>query len=1368
MSGRAPVRSKDRKRLYYLQHHLYIEGTSKAMTPTANFRKGIFLFFIAGVLYLASSLQAASANLFDDFNRSDSSAIGNGWIEKSTGNFAISNLSVVKQTVSTGYRDNVVYRPDTEDLLDAEASIELRLNTDPPGYPQVFVRLQSTTVDQPDTLDGYILYINDSTTEAILGRQSGNSFVEALASITISPALNTTDTFRMRLSATGASPVSLSATIERFNGSGWDIIGEAGLTDNSATQITTPGSVGFGGYIENSYSYDNFRRTDLGSSGQNNPQPVIAALNPSSQTAGSSDFLLTVTGSGFVVDSVVRWGGSDRVTNFVSDTELQATITSTDLATAGTVDITVFNPEPGGGLSGSTVFTIEEITPNPVPVLSEITPDTVTAGSNDFLLTVTGSNFIPESVLRWNGSDRATTYLSDTQLQATIPASDVMNAGTADITVFNPAPGGGASATYTLTITESQTSNPLPVLASMNPQQADQGSSGFTLIITGTDFVPGAIVQWNGSDRTTAFISSSELQATILDSDLQSSGIVSVTAINPAPGGGVSNSLDFIVNEIVQNPVPVLLNLTPQSAEVNTTNLTLNVTGTDFVQSTVIRWNGTDLPTTFISGTQLQAAIPDSELQTAGTAVVTVFTPAPGGGESGTLAFSIDNSTSITNFSIETLTPDFVYAGESGVLLNVTGNNFDSNSTVRWNGSDRPTTFLSDTELQANISATDVANAGTASVTVYSQGEGTTEPLTFIILDPLSNYFSDTFNRSDSETIGNNWTEKLDEAYSIQNGQIVGVDTQNINGESYVFHDTIVYRPEIEDIQDVEVSIEFVRQQTDGQEFPQLHARVQRDSVEINGTLESYILYVDDTREEPTLTFAIVQPNYNELECNIGEYTMPSPLIGGERYRMRFQVSGTYPVTLSGYLDRFNGQSWEIFTQATMQHDDNTQPSTYYCYPGYVPPPIMNAGTIGFAKWSTDTQVYDNFYWVDLNATSGSSGNPQPVLQSVAPTSVVAGDPSFTLTVTGTDFSLNSIVRWDGADRSTTFVSSTELQAAIPASDVTTAGNVNITVFTPAPGGGESGPVQFTINDPASTDNPVPATTQISPSSVLAGSGDFTLSVSGSGFVPDSVIRWNGTGVTTQYVSDTRLDATILSSSISAAGTVSIDVSNPAPGGGISNAQQLTIIQPGSVFSDDFERTDSSVLGNGWLEKDPAAFFLVNGQAAKQVNSSSYVDNIVYRPAVEDILDMETSLEFNLREAQPGYPQIFARVQSDSVAFSGILDAYMLYVNDSADQAILGRQTGNNFVTSLANINISPPLTTTDVYRLRLSVTGTNPVVVTGYIERQNGAVWDIIGQGSFSDTSAERIQDPGSAGFGGYIEGSYNFDNFTRLDLSQ
>ena len=102
------------------------------------------------------------------------------------------------------------------------------------------------------------------------------------------------------------------------------------------------------------------------------------------------------------------------------------------------------------------------------------------------------------------------------------------------------------------------------------------------------------------------------------------------------------------------------------------------------------------------------------------------------------------------------------------------------------------------------------------------------------------------------------------------------------------------------------------------------------------------------------------------------------------------------------------------------------------------------------------------------SVTVDPSVNPAPVVTLLSPAKAVAGGSSFTLTVTGSKFVASSVVRWNGGNRPTTFVSATQLQAAISAADIATPGTAQATVFTPTPGGGTSSPVAFAIAPPPS------------------------------------------------------------------------------------------------------------------------------------------------------------------------------------------------------------------------------------------------------------------------------------------------------------
>ena len=83
---------------------------------------------------------------------------------------------------------------------------------------------------------------------------------------------------------------------------------------------------------------------------------------------------------------------------------------------------------------------------NPVPLINQpLVPDATKPGGAGFTLTVNGTGFVSASVVKWNGIARTTTFVSQSQLKASILASDIVTASTASVTVVNPGPGGGTS-----------------------------------------------------------------------------------------------------------------------------------------------------------------------------------------------------------------------------------------------------------------------------------------------------------------------------------------------------------------------------------------------------------------------------------------------------------------------------------------------------------------------------------------------------------------------------------------------------------------------------------------------------------------------------------------------------------------------------------------------------------------------------------------------------------------------------------------------------------------------------------------------------------------------------------------------------------
>ena len=141
----------------------------------------------------------------------------------------------------------------------------------------------------------------------------------------------------------------------------------------------------------------------------------------------------------------------------------------------------------------------------------------------------------------------------------------------------------------------------------------------------------------------------------------------------------------------------------------------------------------------------------------------------------------------------------------------------------------------------------------------------------------------------------------------------------------------------------------------------------------------------------------------------------------------------------------------------------------------------------------------------------------------------------------------------NGTSRSTTFISATQLGAAIPASDLTVGTYLSVTVFNPAPGGGTSAALTLTVN------NPAPSISSVSPNPVLAMTGSYTLTVNGAGYNRASVVKVDGKSVTTVLVSSTQMTARVPNNDL-LLGQHAITVSNPTPGGGTSNSVTVTVV----------------------------------------------------------------------------------------------------------------------------------------------------------------------------------------------------------------
>lgn len=178
-------------------------------------------------------------------------------------------------------------------------------------------------------------------------------------------------------------------------------------------------------------------------------------------------------------------------------------------------------------ISGRIVDSFTVISNIELPIINSLTPLSAEAGGGAFTLTVNGENFTNGSVVRWNGMNRPTTFISHTQLAASISAADIAATGTASVTVATP---GGLSNAGTFTIDPHRL---LPVINNLSPVSTEAGGTGFTLTVNGENFVSNSLVRWNNLDRPTSFLSSQKLTATISAADIAATGTAFITVLNP-------------------------------------------------------------------------------------------------------------------------------------------------------------------------------------------------------------------------------------------------------------------------------------------------------------------------------------------------------------------------------------------------------------------------------------------------------------------------------------------------------------------------------------------------------------------------------------------------------------------------------------------------------------------------------------------------------------------------------------------------------------------------------------------------------------------------------------------------------------------
>lgn len=257
---------------------------------------------------------------------------------------------------------------------------------------------------------------------------------------------------------------------------------------------------------------------------------------------------------------------------------------------------------------------------NPIPVVAAATPSTFSEGTE--LVTVQGSQFIYGAQIIWNGAAVPTTYISGTQLAASLPAP---NPGTYMLSVTNPNPGSANSSQLPENVGPGKVVLTLNTVAGTTVRVNNSLNIGIN--VNGTNNT-GVTWTLNGTPKGNA-----QIGTIVTNTD----GSVTYTApaVVPMPNNVVAllaTSVDNPAVSITQNisvfnPIPILNSATPMAFDPGPEPATVVLNGSQFIPNAQVLVNGIAVPTTFNSGGQLTASL---NVTDPGYLDLQVLNPSPG------------------------------------------------------------------------------------------------------------------------------------------------------------------------------------------------------------------------------------------------------------------------------------------------------------------------------------------------------------------------------------------------------------------------------------------------------------------------------------------------------------------------------------------------------------------------------------------------------------------------------------------------------------------------------------------------------------------------------------------------------------------
>ncbi len=495
-------------------------------------------------------------------------------------------------------------------------------------------------------------------------------------------------------------------------------------------------------------------------------QRIILRLSPDAATAGGAAFTLTIHGTNFTPASTAKWSETTLTTSCVSATTLTAEVPAGLIASAGSALVTVTTASGKSEQAAFTVHPSAGVAPGaPVPespiiqqsaAVANWSPAVATNANVTLPVGASLSGNLPAPVLSAALAARPVSAPAAAQAAASsvdssaLPATPVQSSASAGssaaLRATFPQPVGGSTsapaATQAAIATSNQTSSTMkvnfvgaiwygsaatinlpPTVTSLSPNSVVAGASAFTLIVNGTNFLPGnqgTAVRWNSSiSLTTTYVSSTQVTAAVPANLVSATGTALVGVVT---AGGTSANVSFTISP----PVPVISVISPSRLTAGFGAFILTVYGSGYAGTATLNWGATQLPTTHAAGDAYTANIPASLMTTASTVKLTITTA---GGTSNPVSFTIalppPDITSLSQYSVAAGSPQFT--------LTINGTGFTTSSFSSLGAPRLKTTFVSTTQMTAVVPASLIASAGQAGVSVYTPGSNWSRAVYFTV-----------------------------------------------------------------------------------------------------------------------------------------------------------------------------------------------------------------------------------------------------------------------------------------------------------------------------------------------------------------------------------------------------------------------------------------------------------------------------------------------------------------------------------------------------------------------------------------------------------------------------------------------------------